>query len=164
MPSNVNRTKNYSSPTTKTCPQCETEKPHAEFRPDKIRKYGISPWCINCTKTYLSSRKEKYRPKKNLRAREYHKEQRLRVLQYYGKSEFPVCACCGENLLEFLGIDHIHGGGARDKKIHKCNFYTWLEKLGYPEGFRVLCHNCNQSLGAYGYCPHQVEQRTASGN
>ena len=24
-------------------------------------------------------------------------------------------------------------------------------------GYRVLCHNCNTSLGLYGYCPHGVQ-------
>lgn len=34
----------------------------------------------------------------------------------------------------------------------------WLKKNNYPPGFRVLCMNCNFSLGMRGYCPHQKEK------
>ena len=30
---------------------------------------------------------------------------------------------------------------------------------GFPKDkYRLLCHNCNQSMGWYGYCPHQKEK------
>jgi hypothetical protein len=32
-----------------------------------------------------------------------------------------------------------------------------LIKNNFPDGFQVLCHNCNMSIGLYGYCPHQTE-------
>lgn len=35
------------------------------------------------------------------------------------------------------------------------HFYKWLEHNHFPPGFRVLCHNCNQARGFYGYCPHE---------
>ncbi len=72
------------------------------------------------------------------------------IVAYGGK-----CACCGEDRPEFLGIDHINGGGNKHRKeegIHSLS--RWLRKNKYPEGFRVLCHNCNISIGSYGYCPH----------
>lgn len=34
-------------------------------------------------------------------------------------------------------------------------FMKWLKRNDWPKGFRVLCHNCNSSLGYYGYCPHR---------
>jgi hypothetical protein len=33
--------------------------------------------------------------------------------------------------------------------------YVWLRDNGWPEGYRVLCHNCNSARGLYGYCPHE---------
>jgi hypothetical protein len=52
----------------------------------------------------------------------------------------------------------MHGGGNQHRKTIKCNSVTvWVYKNSYPEGFRLLCHNCNFSLGAYGYCPHNKE-------
>ncbi len=77
------------------------------------------------------------------------------ISQYGGR-----CECCGETLMEFLSLDHRNGGG-RKKRLsgeHPSGqaLYRMLKKMGFPqEEFRVLCHNCNQSLGVYGYCPHQ---------
>jgi hypothetical protein len=80
---------------------------------------------------------------------------RLKVIEHYGGK----CACCGEAKLEFLGIDHINGGGNKHRAELKTRggsgIYRHLIKAGYPEGYRVLCHNCNLSYGLYGYCPHR---------
>ncbi len=72
-----------------------------------------------------------------------------------------------ENRLEFLCIDHTNGDGAAHRKITGGagqRTYLWLRKNGFPEGFRVLCYNCNQALGGFGYCPHQVERGEAEGS
>ena len=87
---------------------------------------------------------------------EYRNKLRLDALLYYSNGDLK-CACCGERQLEFLALDHINGGGTKQRKkigggMHT---YLWLKQQGYPKGFRVLCHNCNQAYGFYGYCPHQ---------
>lgn len=76
---------------------------------------------------------------------------RLEIIAAYGGK----CECCGEERIEFLAIDHINGGGRRHRKSLSGNFYRWLKRNNFPEGFRVLCHNCNSALGFYGYCPHK---------
>ena len=78
------------------------------------------------------------------------------------------CACCGENHVEFLVIDHIHGGGNKHRELLKkmvglghgggYKFGRYLRRNGYPKGYRVLCHNCNMTLANFGYCPHQVKK------
>lgn len=74
------------------------------------------------------------------------------VLEHYGGK----CACCGETRYEFLAIDHINGDGRIHRRsVPGSRICRWLRKNNFPEGFRILCHNCNQSLGHYGYCPHQ---------
>lgn len=83
------------------------------------------------------------------------KELRESVLEHYGHK----CSCCGESRSEFLALDHADGGGhkAREEKIHPKSgkaLYKWIQERGYPDMFRLLCHNCNLSLGFYGYCPH----------
>jgi len=91
---------------------------------------------------------------------EHKRRIRLQVLTHYSNGETPSCACCGETYIEFLAIDHVDGGGTKHRKEIKVNggtgFYQWLKQNNYPEGFRVLCHNCNFALGHYGYCPHNV--------
>lgn len=82
---------------------------------------------------------------------------RMNALEAYG----AWCHCCNERRLEFLCIDHINGGGNQHRKEIKSNssdfLFRWLARHKFPAGFRVLCHNCNQSLSAYGYCPHEME-------
>lgn len=77
---------------------------------------------------------------------------RAEALEVYGGH----CACCGEPRKEFLAIDHIDGGGSQHRKKDSCavRMPEWLKKNGWPEGYRILCHNCNLSIGFYGYCPH----------
>lgn len=82
---------------------------------------------------------------------------RIEVLSAYSKGK-PQCACCSEETLEFLCIDHINGGGmAHLKQLNRrgISFYVWLKKNNYPKGFQVLCHNCNLAKGFYSVCPHQ---------
>jgi len=82
---------------------------------------------------------------------------KLTVMLHYGGSP-PRCACCGEEHIEFLTIDHINGRGNTHKKrlgLTGRGFYEWLIKNKFPTGFRVLCYNCNLSVGHLGYCPHE---------
>lgn len=79
------------------------------------------------------------------------------VFNHYGDG---TCACCGEVNQGFLTIDHINGGG----NIHRKSignsggkdFYRWLRMNNYPEGFQVLCFNCNLGKYRMGVCPHQA--------
>jgi len=84
---------------------------------------------------------------------------KLEVLTHYSKERSPVCKCCGEKNIEFLGIDHVKGKGSKHRKelglTGGINFYRWLKRKHYPEGYRVLCYNCNLSRGFFGYCPHK---------
>lgn len=100
-----------------------------------------------------------YRKKHLQRGHEYQKahrrQLRLEVLNHYAPDGLR-CTCCGEDHVEFLCIDHINGGGGQHRKSIKGSLYSWLKKRGFPKGFRVLCLNCNGSLGHYGYCPHKL--------
>ena len=82
---------------------------------------------------------------------------RREVIQTYGGK----CACCGEERMVFLAIDHINGGGRKHRQSLggsiPQHFYAWLRQQHYPLGYRVLCHNCNFAIGLYGYCPHMAQ-------
>lgn len=104
--------------------------------PRKSKRY-----CRTCLKKF----KEKMRLERRLLREE--------VITHYG----VVCACCDENKIGFLTIDHTNGGGNKHRKELKAsgtNLYRWLKDQNYPEGFRVLCFNCNCAIGIYGKCPH----------
>ncbi len=82
--------------------------------------------------------------------------ERLIVLVYYSDNEL-CCNCCSENEYQFLTIDHINGNGSRERRSIKrygSNFYRWLIDNGFPEGYQILCMNCNFAKGKYGVCPH----------
>lgn len=88
------------------------------------------------------------------RAKGNSRKRRMEVLIHYS-GDPPICNCCGETSVEFLTIDHINGGGCKHRERIGSGLYSWLKNSGFPGGFRVLCYNCNQSLGHYGYCPHK---------
>ena len=94
-----------------------------------------------------------YRKKASRHGRNFHRKSRLKVLEYYGSR----CKCCGESRNEFLCVDHLNGGGSKHRKElrGKSSIFRYIIRNNYPKEFRVLCHNCNQSLGYYGYCPHK---------
>lgn len=80
------------------------------------------------------------------------------VFSKYGGAK---CVCCGETEGGFLTIDHINGGGNIHRKAIKTvggkDFYRWLRLNSYPEGYQVLCFNCNLGKSRCGgICPHQA--------
>ncbi len=118
-------------------------KAHKEWRANNKEKYKE-----NYTNYNILNREKikKY-------CKDHHKEKRMIVLNHYGLS----CKCCNESNIEFLCIDHIYGGGNEHRREINGNLYKWIIKNNFPDFFRTLCHNCNHSLGAYGYCPHEKE-------
>ena len=96
----------------------------------------------------------------------YRQQIKLAVFEKYGGAR---CACCAEERLEFLSIDHINGGGAKHReqitgdRRNGSNLYFWLRTQGFPPGFRVLCMNCNFAIGHFGYCPHERETLKVAG-
>lgn len=87
--------------------------------------------------------------------KEMYKKLRKEVFSYYGEK----CACCGESEMEFLGIDHINGGGTKHKKKvgHGIQLFRWIIKNNFPNNLQILCHNCNiaKSDKREFICPHK---------
>ena len=87
----------------------------------------------------------------------YREKLKNEILSHYGTS----CACCGESAREFLTLDHVNGGGNKNRiellgKPQAGNaFYRKIRVLGFPDGFQTLCWNCNMAKAHYGICPHQ---------
>ncbi len=93
-----------------------------------------------------------------------HHRRRLQKLRYaclvaYGGNP-PRCACCGEDCVEFLSLDHEHNDGYLARQGGKKSgntIYPELKRLGFPKdrGLRVLCYNCNIGRERNGgVCPH----------
>lgn len=78
------------------------------------------------------------------------------VVDHYGGR----CTCCGEGLFVFLAIDHKNNDGAEERRNFKqakasdITFLRWIQKRGYPDGYQILCHNCNWAKYKLGECNH----------
>lgn len=105
------------------------------------------------------------------RSREYWQQLRHEVIMAYGGY---VCACCGETEPMFLSIDHVNNDGAAHRReLGECDdngkglsggrTWKWLRDNNYPDGFQVLCMNCNHGKARNnGICPHKLlHKRTA---
>lgn len=92
-------------------------------------------------------------------AREKRAREKVTALEAYGGC---VCACCGENEITMLTLDHIEQNGTEDRRNHPkyqgTGVYVRLRKDNYPSGFRVLCYNCNiATFRSDGHvCPHKT--------
>jgi len=80
------------------------------------------------------------------------------VIDAYG----GVCSCCGESEPLFLEIDHINNNGAAHRKeIGRSAkaLVKWLLDNDFPDGFQLLCANCNQGKkrGGKNVCPHKLK-------
>jgi len=59
------------------------------------------------------------------------------------------CNWCGIDEPLVLAIDHVNNDGKEHREQIKSKggviLYKWLRDHGYPEGFQVLCMNCNHA-------------------
>jgi hypothetical protein len=88
------------------------------------------------------------RPENKIRVREiqkkYREKLRLQILTHYSGGQ-PKCAHCNCHDDRVLTIDHINGNGNKHRRNIGAGtgFYAWLKRNNFPEGFQVLCMNCN---------------------
>ena len=151
----------------KRCSQCKEVKPSGEFwfRDKNIGR--LTSWCRSCSREKWKEYLKRYRqdPRHRERARIYGKQYRviakMAAFSHYGGNP-PQCACCGEKTMGFLTLDHINGGGRKERKMlcrGGVSLAIFLRKRGYPAGYRVLCYNCNCALAFLKVCPHGIEQQ-----
>jgi hypothetical protein len=151
------------SETTKKCSRCQTHKGFDYFSKWKNGTLGLDNTCKECrSRDRKNNRWDKEWSKNNPDKRKEITKRtntkiRLECLNKYSNNDIK-CSCCGENNIEFMSIDHIDGGGTQQRRDLGGSIYQWLRQNNYPDGFRILCHNCNSSLGYYGYCPHEKEK------
>lgn len=132
----------------KRCLSCQRYLPVDAFARNRASPSGRQAYCKACHRVFQKRWQDRVRRE---------------VINAYGGR----CACCGEERIEFLTFDHINGDGNRHRReiaqqrgwkshhIGGAKFALWLRKNGYPEGFRILCFNCNCAIAFHGTCPHQ---------
>lgn len=105
---------------------------------------------------YGSVRSPEDKVRVNSRFRQKYKATRQMLIELHGGR----CACCGTEKPALLTFDHINGGGrSRDVGGDLINaLWKEVRKTGVANSeYRILCWNCNSSLGIFGYCPHNSE-------
>ena len=111
------------------------------------------------TPEYKANRKVYEDRRYGTKRKAYHKKLneslKFEVHSFYSKlhsnSDVPCCRCCGENfVLDFLSIDHIDGRRHLPKNEAKLSadaLVMFLKRNNFPEGYQILCFNCNISKG-----------------
>jgi hypothetical protein len=155
------------------CPSCNTKymqdygSGRKDINAERSRQYRASLADVyrekmaqryrDAIKNMSEEELKEFRAKENAKAKAKHAKLKEQVFNAYGDK----CACCGESEPFFLSIDHIDNNGSemRNSGEHGrggTTFYQYLRKNNFPDGFQVLCMNCN--IGKHrngGVCPHQ---------
>lgn len=115
-----------------------TEEDRAYARQYRARnREKINAW----KRAYYSRNREKMQVSKH----QWTQHLRLEVLAHYAGRQL-VCAHCGETDSRVLCLDHINGGGNQHRRElgkRSDSYWAWLKRNNYPNGFQVLCWNCN---------------------
>jgi hypothetical protein len=88
------------------------------------------------------------REKHSIRSKNKQVNERLETIYWYSNGEMK-CNICGNTHYEFLAIDHIDNNGYIHRQSGELKRYSndlskYLIANNFPEGYQILCHNCNQ--------------------
>lgn len=148
-----------------TCTCGEAMLGHGKPKECRSCRHRFEKVCKNCSVKFLSvwfrqetcsdkCSRESKRRNKNEWGRSKLRETREIVIKHYGGK----CSCCGEDRYEFLAIDHVNGGGGKHRKSlgsSSRRLPSLVVSSGFPDDYRILCHNCNMAIGFYKKCPHE---------
>lgn len=96
-------------------------------------------------KAHSKKHYQEHKVEESIKHNQKYRKIKIEVLTHYGGGNF-ACVICGEARFPCLSIDHINGNGTQHLKQLGIgggeNFYRWLKKNGFPEGYQTLCANC----------------------
>lgn len=141
-------------------------------------RYVSTGRCVNCVRMDALSwaRTDQGRVLRSGSSKRVRLSLKIEVMSHYAGGA-PECSCCGETGILFLTIDHKDGLGASHRRgLHLTHdrvtqaasysastFYRWLRSNKFPDGFQVLCFNCNAGRHLNGgVCPHQETRANAA--
>jgi RNase P subunit RPR2 len=123
----------------KQCRQCNELLPLTSFAKHRGRPDGLQGECKECQKKRKIPREYQLA---------YRAKNKSAVFEHYAQNGEIKCARCGFSDTRALSIDHINGKGAQHRKqigkhhVGSVLFYSWLVRHDFPEGFQILCMNC----------------------
>ena len=78
--------------------------------------------------------------------RQYARMRKLKIINHYSNGT-NECTLCGFDNVNALTLDHIDGNGNKERQQLNNKggtpFYRYIFKNNFPNGYRVLCWNCN---------------------
>ena len=87
---------------------------------------------------------------------------RLKIVKHYTNGKMN-CKCCGVVGFWFMAIDHINGGGNKERRRYNPKkYYENIVKKGYPKKYQVLCFNCNWAKYTRTKCVHELYEKGLS--
>jgi len=141
---------------------CESCSEKHRQRSKKRRKQQLkNKVCVNCNSKELVTKRhcQACRDKHNETTLKRYSIIKDEVFNAYGGY---ICVCCKDTEKAWLTIDHINNDGAlhRRNMSSGSNTYRWLRDNNFPEGFQVLCMNCQWGKkNCNGICPHQLRKK-----
>ncbi len=133
--------RNEALPARRMCEKCvRANKKWKAQRREKFKANGV---CSDCGRERHSAFKicDECRSRRSINHKKETRQRRERVISAYGGK----CEICSESRYELLAIDHKNGDGAAErKKMTSEQMVMRIIKNGFPEKYRILCHNCNQ--------------------
>lgn len=124
----------------KVCSKCAIWKTRENFHLYSAAKSKMRSACKVC----LSKPRTKFKMSKEEALRRNHertKRKKEKLVRHYSKGTMK-CESCGFSDIRALNIDRIDNSGHEHRKTVD-NVYDWLIRENFPEGFAVLCSNCN---------------------
>lgn len=144
------------------CTRCRVFKHPETFHKSKTSSTGRHCYCKPCGVIVKNEWYHKNKSEVNARLcikrgckthaaalaeknRKWRNDVRVKVLKHYSFYNEIHCCSCGVTNLDIMVLDHTRDDGNKHRgEIGKnTNIYIWLNKNGLPEGFQVMCHNCN---------------------
>ena len=140
------------------CSVCHVQLTKENCRPSIYKKgSGYCNKCINeWQRRWYRSHPEVGREKRRkywtlerrLKLREETQEYKRQALSHYSNGTSACANSFNEHSTPYtnilaLTIDHIAGGGTKHRRsLNYSSIYKWLVLNGFPEGYQVLCMNC----------------------
>jgi len=131
----------------RSCNECRAS------RLETLRKRNDSGICFYCENSKVKN--SKYCAEHELYYNNYLLTLKYKIYSAYGAK----CACCGEDEIAFLCVDHVNDDGYVDRSngIRGNRLYVKIIKENFPEKYQILCHNCNHAKSFNpGGCPHKI--------
>ena len=146
---------------SKLCKNCNQVKNVEEFNRFSQRIDGRHYLCKICYRQYhkqaritqfssMPLEELKARHKNNsIQVKRRNAQIKVAVLSHYSKGYLQCANPYNRHTapitdIDILTLDHINGGGSRNQAIRYINkrLYARIRKENYPEGYQVLCCNC----------------------